>query len=111
MVDNDQEGMADRDGGLLSSAPNEETLILSREGRILAVNGGMSGFHQGRAQPGTAFTRLTRKAFACADREALAHAGPRSQMAGTWEAAHVRSNLSQNHSARRRLMPGIVESR
>ncbi|HYA98668.1 MAG TPA: hypothetical protein VED37_00470 [Ktedonobacteraceae bacterium] len=42
--------MAHRNGGLLASAPQGQSLILGREVAVLAVYGSMSGLHPGGAQ-------------------------------------------------------------
>jgi hypothetical protein len=58
MVDNHQQGMADRDDSFLPSTSNDESLVLSREVGVLCVDGGMSCLNESGSEPGTPFARL-----------------------------------------------------
>ena len=58
MIDDDQDTMADRDGGALGSASSGDAAVLRRQVGVLAVGGGVSGLDEELTRVGIAFPGL-----------------------------------------------------
>src|SRR5689334_20457057 len=63
-IDHDEEAMRHRDGGAFGAPACRQPPILSREIGLLGARRCLPRFHQGGAQPGTAFARAPTAAFA-----------------------------------------------
>src|SRR5262249_55783705 len=89
VVGDDQDGVADRDQGLLLAPPTSEAVILGRQVGAAAAAGGLCRLDQRRAEPWVTFAGRAAAAFAGALVVARAHARPGRQVACRREAVQV----------------------
>src|SRR6202022_4408907 len=93
VVDDDQDGVAESDGGLLLAAAGGEPTVLRSQVGASASTERMGGFDQSCPQPDVAFASPATLALAGALLVARAHPRPGRQVGGTWKATHVGPDL------------------
>ena len=92
----DQDGVADGDGGLLLADPSGEPPELGGEVGVARAGGRPGALVEDLAEPPVALVGLSRTAFAAGDVVAWAQPGPRGKMAGGREPGHVRADLGDD---------------
>src|SRR6266567_5335206 len=112
MVDNHQQRVADRDGRFLASPSNNEPLVLSREVGVLGVDGSMSSFHQSRTEEGDSLCASYLRDVCLHSHSFQGISQPTTRACRALGKRLMSGPISARiTSAKRRLMPGIVESR
>lgn len=93
VVDDDEDGVGHRDGGLGAAAAGRPPPILRRQVGVLRAGRGVGGLNQAGPQPGTALTRRAPTALAATLMIPRTEAGPGGQMLRAGEAARVGTDL------------------
>src|SRR5215207_8721165 len=86
VVDHDQDGVGDSDGGLRPTAPGCQASVLRRQVRSLGAGRRVGGLNQAGPQPGASLARRTTPALASTLVVAGTEAGPGGQVLSGREA-------------------------
>jgi len=93
VVDDDEDGVCYGDGGAFLPPPGGDALVHLSEVRAPRSSSGVSSFHQDRANPATALSRLVAQALPATLVIAGTDLRPGGEVVGGGEAAHVGGDL------------------